>query len=690
MSAEIPKSVLSEHLRTRIAGRRVTAAVFTTMELDPGFFEQEVLPVVLGSATHHHARIRIAQLEDALRHVSHGISVYYDPDHLQGSESPKLDIGRIPVRVKTGVFHPKVILLLLEGPRDDAKDQRDSAEYDRPPERCLLVTALSANLTRSGWWSNVEVAHSQEIEAGARTRLPKPLTEFLDDLQRKTDAADEAHDPIRPIRQFLKGTGHSIHRSAARWMHPHFYEGKGGLIAFLRDAAGNTLDGLNLEVISPYFDKAAVSRPLERLIEEFSLREVRVFLPRNDAGEALCNERMFKWLKKQPDCAWGHLPAGLLRSGPSKEATDRFVHAKVYRFFGHQPKREYLFVGSPNLTLAGHSGSNNREAGFLVELEPGRNLDWWLEVDDKQPLAFHQESESDTSRSDCGTALRLRFDWNTRKAEGYWDDDAASSLHRIEHADVTLFEVPALEPGIWSQLDDEASERLAGILATTALLTAVSAKGAAGKLLVQETGMERRPSLLLELTPAEIMRYWATLDPEQRARLIEEHGEAAMAAIGGSEWVARHVPLAPSDSFFDRFAGIYQAFAALERTARGLLDKGETRDVVCRLFGLKQDSLEFLLDRMINEHEAGEGDRLVHYVTGLCARQMLAVMRADYPDFFGEHRGALDRIGASLARFEGVKRKLLESDPERMTTFLEWFEPAFLRRAKPVEREAAR
>ena len=690
MSDEIPNGVLSEHLKTRIAGRRVTAAVFTTMEFDPGFFEQEALPVLFNSATHHHVAIRIAQLDDALRRVPYGISVYYDPGHLRGSETPELDIARIPMGVRTGLFHSKVILLLLEGWPDGSREASASPGDGRAVPVSLLATALSANLTQSGWWSNVEVAHTEEIKAGARTRLRKPLTEFLDDLMRKTDATDPAHDPIRPMRQFLKETKPNLQRSAGQWMHPHFYEGKGGLVAFLRDAAGNALDGLNLEVISPYFDKFAVSRPLEQLIEAFSLREVRVFLPRNEAGEALCNERMFKWLKQQPNCAWGRLPAGLLRSGPTKDATDRFVHAKVYRFFSLKPKREYLFVGSPNLTSAGHSGSGNREAGFFVEPQPSPRLDWWLEPDEKQPLSFSQETESDTSRSDGGTALRLRFDWRTGRAEAYWDDDTVSPPHRIEHAEVARFEVPELPPGAWSTLGDEATRQLAEILPTTALLTAVSAKGASGKLLVQETGMERRPSLLLELTPAEFMRYWATLDPEQRARLIEEHGEAALAAIGGSEWVARHLPLAATDSFFNRFAGIYQAFAALERTARKLLDNGETRDVVCRLFGLKQDSLEFLLGRVLEEHEAGKGDRLVHYVTGLCARQTLAVMRADYPAFFREHMSALDRVGVALARFEQVKQAMLDSDPERMSAFLEWFEPTFLKRAKLVEREAAR
>ncbi len=691
MSAEIPKSALSAHLEARIAGRRVLAAAFTTMEFDPGFFEQEVLPVVLGAGKHHAVQIRLWQLEDALRQVPHGVAVFYDQDHLKGAETPKLDVSRVPVRIRNGVFHPKVILLLVEAAPEHRRDRLEpDGAADLGPQRALLITSMSANLTRSGWWTNVEVAHTEEIEAGLRTRLRFSTTRFIDGLQRVLSATGGSHQPLAEMRAFLHDTRALDHRSASGWLHPHFYDGRGGLVDFLRSAAGNALDEMYLEVISPYFDNTPVCQALQRLMDAFAPMEVRVYLPRNDAGEALCNERMHAWLRDQPDCQWGRLPSDLLRSGPRKDARDRFVHAKVYRFFSLKPKREFLFVGSANLTLPGHSGVNNIEAGFLVQVSPASRLDWWLEPDERQPAVFKHESEADTSATGGGTPLRLRFDWNTHVADAFWDDDARSPEHRIEHAGVELFKVPVLEPRAWTALGEVPSNRLHEVLATTALLRATAPGCLAAQLLVQESGMERRPSLISELTPAEIMRYWATLDQEQRAQLIEEHGQAALAAIGGSEWVARYVENPAPDSFFDRFAGVFQAFAALERTASAALEKHETRDVVCRLFGNKHDSLEHLLDRVMSEHEAGTGDRLVHYVTGLCAQQTLTAMRAAWPDFFREHRSGLERLSAQLDRFDAVKRSLKANDPAGMTDFLDWFEPNFLRRAKPVEPETVR
>ena len=71
-----------------------------------------------------------------------------------------------------------------------------------------------------------------------------------------------------------------------------------------------------------------------------------------------------------------------------KRPATRLVHAKVYRFFQPQPKREILFVGSANLTNAAHRSGGNLETGFLVELDPPRRPDWWLASDASKPKTF--------------------------------------------------------------------------------------------------------------------------------------------------------------------------------------------------------------------------------------------------------------------------------------------------------------
>ena len=63
--ADIPREVLSEHFQERMRGRVLKTAVFLTFRLDPGFFEQEVLPVFLDVPLSHEPTIRLIQLEDA-------------------------------------------------------------------------------------------------------------------------------------------------------------------------------------------------------------------------------------------------------------------------------------------------------------------------------------------------------------------------------------------------------------------------------------------------------------------------------------------------------------------------------------------------------------------------------------------------------------------------------------------------
>ena len=151
---EIPHAVLSEHFQECMKGRRLRTAVFLTYQFDPGFFEQEVLPVLLDTPLSHAVPIRLLQLEDALRGLPGEIAVYYDANGLVAGDggSARLDVRRIPVRHRTGIFHAKNVFLLVEDEDGDQQGYR---------AQTLLVASLSANLTRSGWWENVEVCQGR-------------------------------------------------------------------------------------------------------------------------------------------------------------------------------------------------------------------------------------------------------------------------------------------------------------------------------------------------------------------------------------------------------------------------------------------------------------------------------------------------------------------------------------------------
>ena len=97
-----------------------------------------------------------------------------------------------------------------------------------------------------------------------------------------------------------------------------------------------------------------------------------MFLPRSNAGEVLCRGEMYDAVHALPTVHWGHLPQELLRISRHEETAGRGVHAKVYRFFTQNPKREICFIGSANLTRAAHQSGGNVETGFLVDQVPAR------------------------------------------------------------------------------------------------------------------------------------------------------------------------------------------------------------------------------------------------------------------------------------------------------------------------------
>ena len=118
MASEVPQAVLAERLADLIAGRRVRAAVFTTFSFDPGFFELHVLPTLFDLPFSQAEKVKRIQLEDALQTVE-DVAVYYDRTALSQDALPaQLDFRRIGVRGPNGVFHPKLVLVLVENPTD--------------------------------------------------------------------------------------------------------------------------------------------------------------------------------------------------------------------------------------------------------------------------------------------------------------------------------------------------------------------------------------------------------------------------------------------------------------------------------------------------------------------------------------------------------------------------------------------
>ncbi|GAA4562753.1 hypothetical protein GCM10023176_05150 [Micromonospora coerulea] len=655
MSEGIPRAVLTEALRAQINGREVLAAVFCTFRFDPGFFEREILPALFDLQLHQDPQIRRVQLEEALRPLAGRVAVYYDPGAIvTGDGTACLDVRRIPVRPRTGYFHPKNAFILV----------RDTSTQ----ERSLVVLTGSANLTQAGWWENVECAHLEEIAEYGRSRTAPEIQRFLRHL--RTMAKNfETHAALDEVHSVLRTAQPIAHRTANGRLHPHFlFNGRRGaqsLVDQLDAVAGQWLRHADLEVLSPYLDDADASVPLETLIDRFQPGKWRVLLP-EEGGLARCRPELYDWVRERGG-EWGRLPKAVLTRGGKQAAvaTHRSVHAKVYRFFTKD--WEITLVGSFNLTSPAHSGSGNVESGMLSEVAVDRRPRFWLEAIEEPP-PFAQPVGEDDGVDQGYVPLLARYDWASGQAEVLWDGAGESRPIQVYDRGVHLFDVGQLERAVWTALTVDDAAILRERLRETSFLTAV-AGDQRGIVLVHETGMAHRPSILLDLSPADILRYWSMLPAEQRNAYLAAHGEALRGPGEG-------LPMeAPPDTIFDRFAGIFHGFASLGRAVRDALDEERVEEARFRMFGAKYDSVPVLVEQMANETA---GDPLDRYLMVLCAQQLADHVRRDFPAFWASDPAGISRLEEALAVRAVLREQLIARNDAEMAEFLDWYEPRFL------------
>lgn len=678
-----PQAVLSIRLAEALRGRRLRSAVFTTFNFDPGFFELQVLPLLFPQSFSQVDKVRLLQLEDALRDVDH-MAVYYDRGALsQDAEPARLDYRRFDVRRLRGVFHPKLALLLVDEPRGSSGDTGD-------PHHALVVVCLSANLSRAGWWENVECAHIEVLRdrklAPDRVSYRRDLLAVLRRI-RTCASRDDAHPALDAVHAFVRNRlpskPYAKARGGGRWR-TRLFGGEGGLD--LADwLAALHLGGRdwNLEVLSPYFD-ARGAAPLERLAGVIKPRETRVYLPRDADGAALVTADAYRATTALNGVRWAELPGQVTqRSGGAsgERLAPRRVHAKVYRLWRPEG-REIVLVGSVNCTSAahGHGGAGNLEAAFLVDVSDRKQRrSWWLTPLESDADRFAAAVPDETDGLDeAPVGVSVRYHWGNHALAVRLDGKTAFPIEVTDVSGGGLFAIEHAEEKQWCVCAPTAAAALRESLLSSSFVV-MRRDDAHWRVLVREEGMAHRPSILSELNPEEILEYWALLSAEERAAFIERH-----AAIGEEiEGItaAETNPLLGGDTLFDRYAGVFHAFGCLRRNIAQALQDGRYGDAEIRLLGAKYDSLPELLRKILKRSDGEDGDDAdpVHeYVTFLTAKQVRESLGSHYPRFFGEHRSGVRELDRLIAAGIARRDTIFPGGDAANRSFLDWFEPAFL------------
>ena len=676
-SGRWPDAVLSQRLVEAVGGRRLRSAVFTTFNFDPGFFELHVLPLLFSQSFSQVDKVRLLQLEDAIREIDH-LAVYYDRGALsQEAEPARLDYGRIDVHRASGVFHPKLILLLVDEPQEDDT----TATY-----QSLVVVCLSANLSRAGWWENVECAHIEEIHDRDRTtsRVPyrRDLLAVLRRVRRCADEGDD-HGALDAVHEFLRDRAptrqYANAKAGGRW-YTRLFGGEGRLnFADWLMEIGLGGQDCNLEVISPYFD-ASGAYPLMQILDVLDPRETRVHLPRDADGSALVTSNAYRSIAALDGVRWAEVPEAITRrSGglSGQRSTPRRVHAKVYRLW-RKGGPDVVVVGSVNCTTPAHrhGGAGNLEAAFLVDVSYEKlGQRWWLRPLERDAWKFAEVAPDEADGLDnLPIGVSIRYDWGERTLAVRFEREAALPIHVTDVSGRHLFNIRRGNAERWRVLDKEAANAVRVSLKSSSFVV-LRQDDAQWRVLVREEGMAHRPSILSQLSPDEILEYWSLLSAEERAAFMERHA-AFDEKIEGIPVAQKADPVETRDTLFDRFAGVFHAFGCLHRSMEMALEDARYKEAETRLLGAKYDSMPELLRKLL---EREDGDPVLGYVTFLTAKQMRDSLAKYDPQFFRDRRSLTRKLDGLIA--EGIERRdrIFRPEATQAREFLEWFEPVFLK-----------
>lgn len=678
---------ISDNFRERIEARqRVVAAVFTTYNFEPDFFEQEVIPLMLDQDVPYSAdaRIKRIQVREALGQAGLPIEVFYDLDMFRQQQpvSPAMEYLHHGIRGERSAFHAKLVFLLLE----DCESG----------ERVLQIGAGSANLTNAGWWENIECQHWERVAGGeVSRRFLGQLRSDIDWLADRRRMVGEAPgSALTLVRSFLaecraSNTAETVSYYGLRGTDLRQAR-RPAFMKFLMDAQGEQCSYYNhwsLEIISPYFADRADFNGHEFFFNDLKVDQIRIFLPTNDQGEALCRKDYYERMAKDDRIEWASWAPDIGKTLGIGQVPKRKTHAKIYHFYNGQ--QSWAFIGSVNFTH--RATADNQEAGFFIKLPTGTTLlmslksppDTWCAEEDLP--AAEAGAEADRALP----VILLSYDWKERvltagvQGEQAIVIDVLTPERRAVLRDVvaspTVRAVPC-EPAALEEI-----LRKSGFVWVPGSWEANGASFAEHAVLVQQTNWTHKPLDLPNLTPQEIMQIYAGLSPLRRNQVIEHLKERELRELGLAGEMAGSTGYEDQGrQFFAEYAELFHAFRNLRRQLTGYFQAGQLNQLDYYLSGRGMDSLPTLLSSLYEKDRNLEAVTI--YLALLCLIQIYR-----YPDYAGRSQVA-DLLAECTAKLDAIEEsgelQLVDADPERSARFFRWYREQFFREYRHEQGEA--
>jgi hypothetical protein len=651
MSQSSQWNMLKDALRDAIMalpGYRVTHALFTTYAFEPEFFETAILPLLLpdgGAGLSLHSVVRRLQMESMLRTSPMTIDVYFDA-RVVVPGCPFLPYNMLPVRLEHE-FHGKLILLRLE-------DEQGQA-------RCVLG-AGSANLTKAGWWENVEVWHFAKAFDPARPPaglLPgiEALLNFLAARGRPGEATGYLTEVFANARPRRRVEGEPIFGV--------FNPGGESFLKWIGKWTDD--DDTRLEVISPYFAESGHAALVSDLLDATGSEAVDVWLPEDpwQAGgpAVLMEESTYDDLKAAEMLRWCQMDdAKLVQARHKEQKPPRFLHAKLIRKPGH-----FCFMGSVN--FSNKAMRSNFEAGFLFPDDGGT----WLAPLTQDPQRFLKPAEQacHADVDESAPEVWASFNWQTRilKVAPF------TIVKDIKNRNVTvrLLDAQGTESGLSITLPGSMTLPLQGPLyrdlQTNPWIRLVFPDGTIALAWVQQCALEYRPPPV-DLQPDvwRILEMWRSLaeggagsgpvDLGPLEVLLNRRGEGGDAPPGGEL----------EQNIFEEMATAHGSFYLLRRRLQTERALGNVARCEYYLSAPRPDSLTSLIDRIEHTSEESPVEPIAAWVM---LQWVIQICR--------DHKH-LSPAKSLCQRAEGLLTDLVAREPLSALDpiFLEWTQRMFL------------
>lgn len=636
---------ISEAFRAVIGEREVVQAFFTTYSFEPDFFELEVLPLLLGNpALSSNESIRYYQLQSLMRQHAGRLAVVYDLSVFDPQLAPRLEVDYLPMRVGGACQHAKLMVLIVR----DRKSKQLS----------IVLGAGSFNLTKAGWWENLEVGHWVELSKGsAPGNILEPLIDALRFYQ--------AHTPS-PVLENILSVAMAFEASTADPNCTFYFSGNGAAHRHFDTFIAEHADAdAPLEIISPFFADDGNNRTIIDFLGRYP--SATVLLPLDEQGQALVDRQSVYEALPRDSIVWGQWCESIRKSHLDPKCPYRRLHAKIYQAHGKDP---WCFVGSVNLSFKAFR--QNVEAGFLLK---GLGTTALLVPLQSPPDRFKIEVEA-SSTSDSGAQqmppIYVLFDWQTEL------------LHVScgQPGELTLLSGTgeALAHVVLDGRQEQAftAPQLKAHLQCSSLLHACWQEGAEvvnGTVLLSQRNLFCRPTSLPALDLQELLRIFIGMHESRRLELF---GDLAIRLLHASQEDGLQDQFLPElttensyESFFAEFSQVNGAFWELG----GLLDKaesvGDLQSLAYYLKGHQPDSLRKV-------HASISGSDSTNKAASLIVRYLTLLSIADLLRRFSAH--------ADEALLQEVEQALIALEQDELSAhldgvegeqFLSWFKAKF-------------